>query len=64
MVLVNTEVEPMRNTLEHPVTYDEIIAFLNAHADNLGKEMRIGDIRPLLLREAAEIVFRHSTLVD
>lgn len=48
----------MRNLLEYPITSVEIEGCLIALADELATEGGVGDMRPLLLREAAKIVSR------
>ena len=44
----------MRNLAEYPIDDDEIIECLKALANELASEERIGDMRPLLLKEAAK----------
>ena len=46
----------MRNLKNQPITYDEIDACLQRLADAIRNEGRRGDMRPMLLREAARIV--------
>lgn len=46
----------MRNLEEHPITYEEIILCLERLSLDLSQEERIGDMRPLLLQKAAEII--------
>ena len=47
-----------RNLAEYPITEEEIRDALRQQADEIEKEMRIGDLRPLLFRTAANIVMR------
>ncbi len=46
----------MRDLRNYPITYDEIHACLQSLAGSIRDEGRRGDIRPMLLREAAKIV--------
>jgi hypothetical protein len=46
----------MRNLKAYPITLDEIEQCLLCLADELSKDESIGDMRPLLLRTAAEII--------
>jgi hypothetical protein len=48
----------MRNLLVYPITIIEIEECLLRLSDEINAEERIGDMRPLLLREAAKIVVR------
>ena len=48
----------MRNLAKHPVTIDEIVDCLESQSKKLSEEKRVGDMRPLLLREAAKIIRR------
>jgi len=50
----------MRNLKEVPLSKEEIIGYLEGYAKRILTEHRIGDMRPLLLKEAAEHV-RRST---
>lgn len=47
-----------RNLVEYPITVTEIRDALRKQADEIEKEERIGDLRPLLFRTAANIVMR------
>lgn len=44
----------MRNLNAHPVTSEEEIATLREVADKLEEEGKIGDMRPVTLRSAAD----------
>lgn len=46
----------MRNLLQYPITHEEIMECLTSMADQIAAEepMRFGDMRPLLLKAAAE----------
>lgn len=48
----------MRNTEKYPITTQEIVSCLLELSDELANQrpLRIGDMRPLLLQKAAEIV--------
>jgi hypothetical protein len=46
----------MRNLKAYPITLDEIEQCLLCFAEELSKDELIGDMRPLLLQTAAEIV--------
>ena len=46
----------MRNLMAHPVTREEIVNFLRQLSSDFANEMRIGDMRPLLLGIAAQVV--------
>ena len=48
----------MRNLDQYPITVSEIRNTLRSMADQIEKEERIGDLRPLILRTAANIVLR------
>ena len=52
----------MRDTTTHPITPTEIIECLDTLAEQLLSEELIGDMRPLLLREAARAVRRSPNL--
>lgn len=45
----------MRNLIEHPITDQEIVGFLKHEADN-SDEGVCGDMKPLLLQTAADII--------
>ena len=44
----------MRNLMEHPITHEEMVSCLHDLSMQLAKEEALGDMRPLLLRKAAE----------
>jgi hypothetical protein len=46
----------MRDLRKHPITSDEIVKCLTALAEELGARKQSGDIRPLLLQEAARMI--------
>ncbi len=46
----------MRNLAQYPVTFDEIVDFLDKQSKELSEEQRMGDMRPLLLKEAAKFM--------
>ena len=46
----------MRNLAQYPVTTAEILECLRTLFEEISAEKRPGDMRPLLLRKAAEIV--------
>lgn len=46
----------MRNLSEFPVTHKEIEDLLIKLSEEFNTEMRMGDMRPMLLRKAAQIV--------
>jgi hypothetical protein len=46
----------MRNLKAYPITLDEIEQCLLCLAEELSKDELVGDMRPLLLQKAAEIV--------
>ena len=48
----------MRNLVEYPITIGEICQCLDRLSDEINKEERIGDMRPLLLQEASRIILR------
>ena len=52
----------MRNLTAHPITIDEIVSCLREQAKALSDDAlrtgRFGDMRPLLLQEAAKIINR------
>lgn len=48
----------MRNLSKHPVSIGEIVKCLDDMADEIVLEQILGDMRPLLLREASKIVTR------
>lgn len=52
----------MRNLITYPVTKAEIDECLNTLANELSREERIGDIRPLLLRLASVLI--HDSTLD
>ena len=47
-----------RNLAEDPITVEEIRDTLRTMADQIESEKHIGDLRPLILRTAANIVLR------
>lgn len=54
----------MRNLKEYPVTTDEIVTFLDILIKKMSYENTgcVGDMRPLLLQKAKEIVVWHGKL--
>lgn len=54
----------MRNTAQYPVTIDEIRACLLGLSVGISEEMRMGDIRPLLLKEAAAIIQAYTEAAE
>ncbi len=50
----------MRDLKKYPITLDEIVECLTRLADQLRGEAKEGDMRPLLLSEAAKIVGRND----
>jgi hypothetical protein len=54
----------MRNLARHPITLDEIERCLLQLSEELSDSGLIGDMRPLLLREAATIVRRTGFVTD
>jgi hypothetical protein len=46
----------MRNLMEYPITTDEIISCLRELVDALNAKARIGDMQPILLYLAANII--------
>lgn len=48
----------MRNLTEHPITLHEIEKCLEQLADEIDRYQSIGDMRPLLLKTAANIIRR------
>lgn len=46
----------MRNLKEYPITADEIVEYLRRVAAEKDQEDRVGDVGPLLLLAAADIV--------
>ena len=46
----------MRDLRKYPITCDEIVKCLTALAEELDARGQSGDIRPLLLREAARMI--------
>jgi hypothetical protein len=59
----------MRDLKRYPITTSEIERCLLALADELAKEGKIGDMRPMILAAAARIVCRvgfvaHDIVVD
>lgn len=44
----------MRNLLQYPITPDEVLECLRSEADAINDRDVIGDMRPLLLTEAAK----------
>lgn len=46
----------MRNLAQYPISREEISRLLTSLAEEFAAEQRLGDMRPLLLREAARIV--------
>lgn len=53
----------MRNLAAYPLTLDEIIAVLDRLADDVLAEHRIGDMRPLILIEAASLLRTNRALL-
>jgi hypothetical protein len=53
----------MRNLIEYPITPEEIQERLLELANDITKEERIGDIRPLILKTAAEVVKASEDIV-
>lgn len=50
----------MRNTLQYPITKDEVISALeNAITEELGKRL-VGGIRPAALVKAKEFILAHG----
>lgn len=49
----------MRNTVEYPITLDEVIACLREYQKECNPEA-MGDMRPLLLQRAIQIVEREK----
>jgi hypothetical protein len=56
--------DEMRNLAKYPITLDEIEACLLRLVVELDEPERIGDMTPLLLREAATIVRRTGFVTD
>ena len=57
----------MRNLRRYPITIHEIVECLEKLAEEInppGPDMAIGDMRPLLLKEAARIVLRTGFAVS
>jgi hypothetical protein len=52
----------MRNIVEYPITTKEIVDCLLLLAKELNAEGAVGDMRPLLLKMAAERVMKNATL--
>lgn len=50
----------MRNLEEYPITMDEIVKCLIETAKAYEAEERIGDMKPILLTKAAEIIMKVS----
>lgn len=48
----------MRNLNKHPLTLKEVVNGLREMAAEIAKEEAIGDIRPLILNTAANVVLR------
>lgn len=46
----------MRNLVEYPVTKDEIMENMDRLSQEILKEGGVGDMRPLLLREASKLI--------
>lgn len=54
----------MRNLVQYPITYDEIIECLTEASEDASRMGLIGDMRPLLLKYAADIVRQVPNLHD
>ena len=50
----------MRDINKYPITIAEIILYLEKLEKDISSEMRIGDVRPLLLRNAIKIIEKTS----
>jgi len=48
----------MRNLAQYPITVKEVEDCLHRLADEIAKEERVGDMRPLFLKTAASVVAR------
>lgn len=54
----------MRNLAVYPITSKEVEDCCNRLSDEMSKEKRVGDMRPILLRAAARIVSRAAFVLD
>lgn len=54
----------MRNLIEYPITIEEVVATLRRTAAELSQEERIGDMRPLILEQAADALEKISNIVQ
>ncbi len=54
----------MRDLHTYPITYKEISSCLDRLADEINKEELVGDMRPTLLKVAANMVDEHKPLKE
>ncbi len=54
----------MRNLIEYPVTWEEKYKLLEGLMASLDNEEIIGDMRPVILREIYEDLWRLESLID
>lgn len=57
-------VSTMRNLMEFPITTDEVVATLRRTAAELSQEERIGDMRPIILEQAANTLEAIAKIVN
>lgn len=54
----------MRNIAEYPITKEEILECLLSISEDINKYKRVGDMRPIFLRLAAEAVKQSPPLEE